>query len=138
MSCRPCAVGRVCLRWAVLGVGLTVLVGCSGGQSGPQRYDLSGKVAYGGVSVPAGEIVFMPDAEKGNQGPGTVAVIQDGTYRTAPGKGPVAGPHVAILTGYGKGEPTKPAGSPPLLFTERRVKFHVSADKPTVDFNLSP
>lgn len=74
------------------------LPGCSG-PDGPLRYELSGKVTHGGEPVPAGVIHFVPDAEEGNQGPGTTAQIHDGTYATPPGMGIIGGPHVITVAG---------------------------------------
>ncbi len=136
MSTKRASVRTWFVRWSPLAVLLTAWIGCSSQQGGVKRFDMSGKVVYGGAPVPAGEIVFLPDGEQGNQGPGGVAEIKDGAYRTVRGKGPTAGPHIAVLTGYDQGDPTVPGGSPPILFTEVRVKVDVLADKPTLDFDL--
>ena len=50
--------------------------------------------------MPRGIILFAPDYALGNNGPGTRAVIQDGRYQTAPGKGTIGGPHIAIIDGF--------------------------------------
>jgi len=78
---------------------LVVLAGCGSG-SGPARFDLSGTVTYDGKPVPAGYIVFNPDAAAGNSGPGTSADIRDGRYSTMSGRGTIGGPHVATVNGF--------------------------------------
>jgi hypothetical protein len=74
-------------------------VGC--GQSGPQRYRLQGKITYGGQPVPAGTIVFEPDATKSNDGPQGIAPIEKGVFDTAfkGGRGTVGGPHRVTIMG---------------------------------------
>ncbi len=92
---------------------IVALAGC-GGDSGPKRFELSGTVIYDGKPVPAGFIVFIPDDATGNSGPATTAGIQDGQYRTLPGKGTIGGPHVATVYGFdGKhSEAAKSSGVP--------------------------
>jgi len=58
-----------------------------------KRYEVSGTVLLDGRPAPLGEISFSPDASQGNSGPGSVARIVDGKYRTQPGKGIVGGPY---------------------------------------------
>jgi len=78
-----------------------LMSGCgSGGGDGPKRFDLSGTVTYQGKPVPVGVILLEPDTEKGNSGPGTLADITNGTYRTPPGKGVVGGPYLFRVQGY--------------------------------------
>ena len=62
--------------------------------------------------MPAGEVQFEPDAEKGNTGPQSRAVIQAGKYRTPRGKGAVGGPTVARVRCYdGQAMAEAPMGS---------------------------
>jgi len=76
------------------------LAGCGGSPpDGPQRYQLSGKVSFDGKAVPAGTVYFSPDQKQGNQGPGTIAMIKNGTYRTLNGKGVVGGPMLVEVNG---------------------------------------
>ncbi len=76
-----------------------LLAGC-GGDSGPERYSITGKVTFQGQPVPAGRITFTPDASQGNEGPGAIAEIRNGTYATEPGKGVTGGPTVVMIAGY--------------------------------------
>jgi hypothetical protein len=106
------------------------LVGCDKAES-ESRYDLSGKITHGGKAIPTGYISFVPDKEKGNQGPGASASIVDGQYKTLPGEGTVGGPHIVTIVGsdgipieYGEGIPPNPAGHP--LFP----KYEISIDLP--------
>lgn len=78
---------------------LALLPGCSG-NSGPQRYDVSGSVTFDGKPVPKGFVTFYPDTEAGNRGPGGGAEIRDGVYQTADGKGVVGGPHRIRIIGF--------------------------------------
>lgn len=90
-------------HWTLMFALFALCAGC-GRSDGPQRYDLSGLVTYAGQPVPAGMIVFAPDHEAGNEGPGTVVEFTDGRYRTPRGRGTVGGPHVVRIIGY-SGEP---------------------------------
>ena len=107
-------------RWTrpavVSGVLLVILLapGCGSG-GGPGRFAVSGKVTYRGQPVPAGSVAFEPDASRGGSGPGAVAQIKDGRYRTTGGKGPTAGPHRVRITGY-DGEPCTIDGTPDGMF----------------------
>jgi hypothetical protein len=80
-------------------VALLALAGCGRKATGPPRFDLSGKVTYGGKPVPRGFIVFNPDVAAGNKGPGAQADIRDGQYQTAPGQGTIGGPHIVNISG---------------------------------------
>jgi len=95
---------------------LAVLAGC-GGDDGPPRFDLSGTVTYDGRPVPAGYLVFEPEAAAGNSGPGSQADIRDGKYRTPPGQGTIGGPHVVSIFGF-DGIPYQPdedVDGPPMV-----------------------
>jgi len=74
---------------------VSLLSACSSATDNLQRFDVSGKVTLDGKPAPRGEIFFQPDSKQGNTGPGAVAKIIDGTYRTRPGKGVTSGPHLA-------------------------------------------
>jgi len=116
---------------------LALLLGC-GGSSGPRRYDLSGRVTYDGEPVAAGVILLDPDTERGNSGPGTIAEIHDGRYRTPPGKGTVGGPHLLRITA-GNGQeagPLRPYGIP-LLPQEVRLKVDLPRETSTRDLELA-
>ena len=80
---------------SVLAVCLAVLGFLTGvrGNDGPRRYELGGRITWSGQPVPAGQILFTPDAAKGNSGPGGMAKIKEGRYVTLPGLGIIGGPH---------------------------------------------
>ena len=85
-------------------------MGC--GRRAIPRYDLSGSVTYEGKPVPRGYIVFRPDREAGNDGPGSQADIRDGRYATLPGQGTIGGRHSIQVFGF-DGKPYEiPAGIP--------------------------
>ena len=81
--------GRRLFVWACLTL---PIIGCSGE---PKRFRVSGTLTYQGKPVSAGQILFEPDVEKGNQGPGGVAEVRDGNYHTLDDMGVVGGPHIA-------------------------------------------
>ena len=113
-------------------------VGCHR-NSGPARYDLSGSVTYAGKPVPAGQILFVPDASKGNDGPGTAADIRNGRYQTEPGQGTIGGAHVVSIFGLdGKPIPyggvMNPTGSP--LFPEYKTQVDLPRQASTQDFTV--
>jgi hypothetical protein len=76
-----------------------LITGCFS-QSGVDRQFLSGKVTFDGQPLPAGEIQFRPDFDKGNKGPGTYAKIVDGRFQTPDSKGVVPGPTVVTVSGF--------------------------------------
>ena len=84
---------------------LSLMAGC-GGAKDPPRFDISGKVTYGGAPVPRGLAIFAPDKVKDNDGPWASAAIVDGNYKTLPGKGTIGGPHVVTIDGF-DGIPSK-------------------------------
>jgi len=97
-------ISTLCLVAAVVSSCLP-LSGCGGGESGPERYQVSGSVTFNGSPVPYGNVQFQPDLGKGNSGPAGYATIIDGKYSTADGgKGVVPGPHQVIIIGM-KGPP---------------------------------
>lgn len=94
------------MNWSYLSCGLALCVilgqqvGCGYGPSGPVRYEVTGTVTYNGEPVPYGEITFAPDGAKGNQGPGAVVTISNGTYQVGREHGVIGGPHIVTITGY--------------------------------------
>jgi len=87
---------KVC-RAAVLAAAVLGAAGC--GSDGPPRFTVSGRVTYDGQPVPGGRILFAPDTDRGNAGPGSVAEIVDGRYRTRSDKGFVGGPCKVTIYG---------------------------------------
>jgi hypothetical protein len=73
--------------------------GC-GGTTGPKSYEVSGTVSYRGQPVPVGYVSLEPDPTAGNTGPGTMAKIVAGRYRTDRGRGVVGGPHRVRIFGF--------------------------------------
>lgn len=74
------------------------ILGC--GSSGVTTYEVSGTVTHQGKPVPFGEIAFEPDASKGNKGPGSIAAIEDGKFKTTYGKGVVGGAYIVRIIGF--------------------------------------
>lgn len=88
-----------CLAYLAMGLALMVGAGCSS-QPDLGRQALSGKVNFNGQPLPVGEIQFRPDFDKGNQGPGTHAMIANGSYETPSGKGIIPGPTIVTIVGF--------------------------------------
>lgn len=117
---------------------LSLLGGC--GKQGPGRYELSGKVTFQGQPVPKGYMLFAPDHDKGNNGPGAKAGIMNGSYSMMPGQGMVGGPHIVTIVGT-DGVPfdqgggiMNPMGKP--LFPEFKASFDLPKESGTFDFNV--
>ncbi len=89
----------------------TLLSGCNG-RSGLERYELSGMVTFQGEPVPQGQVRLTPDRSAGHVGPGSIAEIIDGKYRTPEGRGVVGGPYKVQILGY----KTKPGATEETLF----------------------
>ncbi len=113
----------------------TVLAAAGCGQSGPARYEVRGTVTYGGQPVPAGQVIFEPDSEKNNTGPPAYARIQDGQYRTQPGKGVVGGPHLVRIIGT-TGQPTPEMPQGQMLFPEYRLKVDLPRSNAVRNFEV--
>ncbi len=125
----------------LIAVSLAVLAGCgSGVDPGPQRYDVSGKVSFAGKPVKYGQILFVPDTAKGNQGPAGTATIVDGVYNTATaGKGAVGGAVVARLTGqdFDPAEAVaNESGNRTVLFRDYEVELEIPKQATTRDFDV--
>lgn len=113
---------------------LGLMIGCSR-PSGPDRYAVRGQVTFRGKPVPVGEIIFRPDDQAGNIGPGSVARIRDGAYATESGKGVVGGPYVVEIIGF-DGVSVPQASEGRVLFDpiSQKVEFPKSAS--TRDFSF--
>jgi hypothetical protein len=112
-----------------------VLAGCGGEKS----YHLSGTVSFQGKPVPAGHIVFEPDASAGNSGPAAFAKIKDGHYdtRILDGRGTVGGPHLVLIhgrDGIPRGELLN--GLP--LFRDYNTKVDLPKANGKQDFEVTP
>lgn len=119
---------------------VSLLTGCSSQTSeGPERYALSGHVKYDGKPVPRGTITFTPDNEKGNHGPASLAIIQDGEYQTTGSKGIIGGAMVVEINGSDgipvevNGE-TMEAGT--ALFSAYRIKLELPEQSTQQDFEV--
>ncbi len=113
------------------------LAGCGRGD-GPRRFEVSGKVTFDDMPVPAGRIQFEPDTSKANKGPAGYARIKDGTYSTQQtGKGTVGGPHVVVILGFdGKPRPGVELDSGTPMFPEYRSTVDLPEEPTTKDFDV--
>jgi hypothetical protein len=122
------------LRMVLLVPVVSILVGC--GKSGPARIDVKGTVTFLGKPVPAGQILFDPDAKRSNEGPAGFARIKNGQFDTRDaGKAPIAGAHVARIIGMdGVPGPEMPRGH--ILFREWSKEIDVDRSNPEFDFQV--
>lgn len=112
------------------------LTGCYR-NDGPARYHVSGTVTFQGKPVPFGEIMFVPDLSKGNQGPAGFARIKDGQFNTAvDGKGTTGGAQQVVINGSpvslerNTDDPITP------LFNEYRVEAVLPQSTTTLNFEV--
>ncbi|MEX1039746.1 MAG: hypothetical protein WDZ51_03895 [Pirellulaceae bacterium] len=135
------------MNWNYLSCGLALLmvlgqqVGCGNGSSGPTRYEVTGTVTHNGAPVPYGEITFAPDGSKGNQGPGAVVTITNGTYQVDRERGVIGGPHIVSITGYtampdGGAVSDVPTPQPMQLFPPYSESISLPTDNTTQDFQV--
>ncbi|MFO1002073.1 MAG: hypothetical protein U0936_17195 [Planctomycetaceae bacterium] len=118
------------MRSGMLCVLLVFALGCGGGDSGPQRYRVSGKVTFNGKPVPAGSIYFET-----SEGPSGGAQIIDGNYDTDSGKGVVGGPHDVVIQGFdGTGSVPGELGKP--IFNPFRVREEFPKGETTKDYEV--
>lgn len=91
-------------------------IGC-GKPSGPEKFEVFGKVTHNGRPIDDGDIAFHP--EPGSPGPPSSGTIKDGTYRLRDSWGLTVGTYQVRINGYRApppGEsnliPGAPAGAP--------------------------
>ena len=84
---------------AILFIFTMLVTGC--GQSGPERFQVSGTVSYNGEPLPLGTVMFIP-----KEGPvsGPTRIDADGKYKLEA----VAGPAAVAVTAM----PSRPGGRP--------------------------
>ena len=128
----PCGSNIFVIAVAALAVCLSL--GC-GGSAGPKRYRIEGTVTYDGKPVAGGRIDFEPDPARGNQGPPGYAIIENGRYVTARGKGAVGGPHVVRITGT-DGQPTGESPYGRMLFSSYTTTIDLPHEPATQDFDV--
>jgi hypothetical protein len=87
---------RIQSCWLGLATAACVLAGC-GPSNGLTMGRVSGRVTYNGQPVELGEVLFLPDSEKGNSGvPSMGPITKDGSYIMSTqdfGDGVIAGHH---------------------------------------------
>lgn len=78
---------------------LVAASGCGGGDS-QERHRVSGRITFAGQPVNFGEVLFTPDASKGNSGAQGIANIANGRYDTQGSRAPgvASGPVVVRVT----------------------------------------
>jgi len=141
---------RYPLRLFLVVLGLFLFAGCEG-ETAPLA-PVSGKVSYQNQPLPRGTIVFVPDADRGNNGPLAQGTIQAGgsyTVQTDGKAGAVPGWYrvtvIAVETSISY-SPGRPSSAPRSLVPERYRDPQLSdlacEVKPgrenTINFNLTP
>jgi len=123
------------LRWCVLPLALLAigLVGCGGG-TGPNTFELKGKVTYDGKPVPMGTVSLSPDT--GNQGPGASAGVKDGEFTTEDGRGHVGGAYKILVTGY-DGVPVEGGEGPDPNGTQLFAPYEMTVDLPKANHEMT-
>ncbi len=125
------------VRCVLLGALVTALGNFGCGTSGPEQFHVSGRVTFGGKSVPAGTIIFEPDTGKGNDGPQGFAPIRDGAFDTARGgRGTVGGPHKVTVLGCDgvRVSETSPQGKP--LFDPYSTRADLPRKTAEIEFEV--
>lgn len=123
-------------------LGVVMLCLALGGcDRGPAVYHVRGEVTHAGKPVPAGTIIFEPDASRGNKGPAGMATILAGKYdtRSTLGRGTIGGPHIVRITGIERVEGKDPGGEVAVgrpLFENWSVKEDLPAADAVKDFVL--
>jgi hypothetical protein len=120
------------MRWRAAALALLtacVVIGC-GGEAGPTRNRVQGKVTYDGKPIAHGDVLITPDGAKKNGGAQGFAVIRDGVYDTAAegGKGYGGGPAVIRVTGF-----DKPGGK---LLCEQEFQVDLPTGDATKDIDV--
>lgn len=69
------------------------LTGC-----GRREGHLTGTVTYRGKPVQTGEMLLMPDQNRGNFGPAVMVEIKNGSFRTPSSRGHWGGPYLATIS----------------------------------------
>jgi len=132
---------RRCVVAALVLFSATLFSDCGSSESGPTRYEISGKVTYARQPVPHGEIAFEPDSVKGNSGPATIAVIENGEYKTTAKKGTIGGAMIVRINGLDGKTPTdktlaytNPHGLE--LFPDFTTEIELPKENSTKDFEV--
>ncbi|QDT64685.1 hypothetical protein [Calycomorphotria hydatis] len=91
------------------------LLGCYRSDCEIVKYSLDGEVIYQNQPVPYGKLFLKPDSSRGNSGPGSAALIENGRFSIPVERGIVGGPYIAFITGFAK----KPQASDEEDFTDK-------------------
>ena len=125
-------------RFPVVCCALFFSVGCTN-SDGPERFNLSGQVTFDGKPIPAGQIRFSPDVDRGNQGPATIAKIKNGQYSTPTERGVIGGPTIVRIAGFDgvpivEGVETLPEGT--ALFKPYQIEVDLQKQSGTENFDV--
>ena len=111
------------------------MAGCR--DSGPDRYELSGRATFDGKPIPAGVITFEPEATTLNASTIGEAEIKDGRYSTFPEKGIVGGRHTVFIAGYnGIPEPGSGPYGASLFTPVYKTSVELPAEPSIYDFDI--
>ena len=91
ISLRKMARQFIFVTVTLLCIALASLSGCGG------KFPLEGTISVDEQPVNSGQIVFSPDADKGNKGPSATATIVNGQFSLLKGHRATPGPNLALV-----------------------------------------
>lgn len=119
---------------ACLVAGLAVFVfaaGC-GRTVDDGRHRVNGRISFAGKPVTHGEIVFTPDASRGNSGPQGIAAIANGRFDTSGTRAPGVAPGPVVARVIALAGPSGP------LVSEYEVRLDVAPGGTEHDIEIPP
>jgi len=89
-------------RQVIVGLAIVcIAAGCSGGDGGPKRYALHGKVTREGIPIDDGSIQFKSKAGEGADISAATPIV-NGEYKFAEGDGVPEGTYTVVINQYPK------------------------------------
>ncbi|MEZ6064241.1 MAG: hypothetical protein R3B90_00700 [Planctomycetaceae bacterium] len=109
------------------------LIGCSGGDSGPPLFNLSGTVTFDGQPLQNGAVFFEPT--EGNTGPTGMATVTDGKFDTSleGNKGHIGGKMMVKVKAYPAPTASEEEVAGPVPFNEWAEAMELPAEDSTRD-----
>jgi len=118
---------------------ITSFYGCQPSVKKPEMFAISGKVTFNGNPVPRGEIFFQPDADAGNSGPASTAIIEDSKYSIDRTRGILGGAYTIRISGFeapGGQRAVLPEEFGAPLFKEYAIKQELSKGTTELNFDV--
>lgn len=107
---------------------LVLLAGC-----GPKAVPVSGKVTLDNKPLVNASVIFMPESNEKNPGPGSTGKTDaNGEFslrlNTGEANGAIVGKHKVSITGYEGDDGTVPSSGPDMIFRKRIVPPEYNAE----------